>query len=478
VALGSQLKERRRTVHAAVARAIEQQDAEHLDERAALLAHHCEEAGEAIAAARWHRRAAEWVGHTDIGAALHHWQRVRALLRGLPIDPDVAALGVAACRQLLNMGWRVGTPLDEARALLEEGQALATSIGDRRAHLKLSMVFARALCSVGDVAGYLDLSIENQRAALEIDDVAVQANACFYLVDALSFAARFNEVLQMADEGLARFPRDIPRAEWLVGVEPHSWFSFWRAHSLVCTGRVPEGLVEYERSRRLSEENGTPEMLGYIASFATEAHRRCHDADRSLANARQLEEISRRLGEPPVMVGHTQLAFGHAHLAAGRAADAVDSARAALDSFGRVEKFHAGNPAALLAEALLESGDPSAACVAADEAIALCRSSLRRVYEGVALGVKARALLRRDGATARDAAEAALAEVAALIEQTGATSLAPALREWRAELAAVLGDAAAREQLLREAERGYREIGAPLQVDRIGRLLAEAPRGT
>jgi len=46
VALGSQLKERRRQVHAAVARTIEQQDAEHLDERAALLAHHWEEAGE------------------------------------------------------------------------------------------------------------------------------------------------------------------------------------------------------------------------------------------------------------------------------------------------------------------------------------------------------------------------------------------------------------------------------------------------
>ncbi len=472
VALGSQLKERRRTVHAAVARAIEQQHAEHLDVRAPLLAHHWEEAGEALEAARWHRRAAEWVGTTDFAAATHHWERVRALMRELPGDREAAALGIAACRQLLNMGWRVGTPLDEARALLEEGQALASSIGDRRAHLKLSMVFARALCSVGDVEGYLDLSIENQRAALEIDDVALQANAWGYLIDALIFAARFPEALRMADEGLARFSRDIPRAEWLVGVEPHSWFSLWRAHSLVCTGRVPEGLVEYERSRRLSEENGTPEMLGYIASHAAEAHQRCHDADRSLANARQLEEISRRLGEPPLMVGHTQLAFGHAHLAAGRAADAVDSARAALDSFGRVEKFHAGNPAALLAEALLESGDPSAAYVAADEAIALCRRSLRRVYEATAHGVKARALLRRDGAAARDAAVAALAEAAALIEQMGAKSLAPALCEWRAELAAVLGDDAERVRLLQQARNSFDEIGAPLQAQRIARELA------
>ena len=73
VALGSQLEERRRTVHAAVARAIERQHAEHLDERAPLLAHHWEEAGAALAAARWHRRAAEWVGATDYTAATHHW---------------------------------------------------------------------------------------------------------------------------------------------------------------------------------------------------------------------------------------------------------------------------------------------------------------------------------------------------------------------------------------------------------------------
>jgi class 3 adenylate cyclase len=62
VALGSQLRERRRQVHAAVARATLQHDPEHRDERAALLAHHWEEAGEALSAARWHRRAAEWVG--------------------------------------------------------------------------------------------------------------------------------------------------------------------------------------------------------------------------------------------------------------------------------------------------------------------------------------------------------------------------------------------------------------------------------
>ena len=61
VAYGSQLRERRARAHAAAARAIEALVPDKLDESAALLAHHWEAAGDALRAARWHRRAAEWV---------------------------------------------------------------------------------------------------------------------------------------------------------------------------------------------------------------------------------------------------------------------------------------------------------------------------------------------------------------------------------------------------------------------------------
>jgi len=101
------------------------------------------------------------------------------------------------------------------------------------------------------------------------------------------------------------------------------------------------------------------------------------------------------------------------------------------------------------------------------EAIESCRRSLRGVLEAWAHGVVAHAHLRRDGLAARDAAEAALASATQLIERTGARTLAPALCEWRAELAAVLGDEATSDQLLRQAEQGYEEIGAPLHAARL-----------
>ena len=125
VALGSQLRERRRHVHAALARAIEEQEAEHLDERAALLAHHWEEAGEALDAARWHKRAAETAERTDLVAATHHWEQVRALSRTVSNDREAAALGLSACMELLEPASRFGIALDQARALLDEGQTLA-----------------------------------------------------------------------------------------------------------------------------------------------------------------------------------------------------------------------------------------------------------------------------------------------------------------------------------------------------------------
>ena len=470
VALGSLLKERRRQVHAAVARAIEQQHPEHLDERAPLLAHHWEEAGEALAAARWHRRAAEWVGTTDFAAATHHWGRVRALRRYLPTDREAAALGLVACRQLLlNMGWRIGGAPDELRAVLEEGQALARSIGDRIGEICLSMFYSLAIGGAGDSATYLELTAQNERAAGEVDDPGVRALAPIWRADALAWASRFAEALQKTEEGMRQVPRHVPAAYEMMGIEPYTVFSFWRGFCLSWMGRLREAFEELTRCRRMTDEDGSPEMSVYALGWIADGHYLAGDADRLLAAAQQLEELTRRLGEPENMVAIVQRAHACWHLLSGRPADAITAVQAALAIHTRVERELEATTAALLAEATLLSGDFSGAHAAAEHAIALSRRSLRAPYEAIGHSVVARALLRRDGAAARESAEAALANAAALIERSGAATLAPALCEWRAELAAVLGDEAARAALLQDARRGYAAIGAHGHVARLAR---------
>ena len=363
----------------------------------------------------------------------------------------------------------MGLGLDEARALLEEGQTFTNAIGERRAQLFLSMAYSRAILSAGEVAGSLEVAFQNRRAALELTDTALQSNAWMILVDALGNAERFPEVLREADEGIARFPRHIPSEDWLVGFNPYSLLSFWRGISLNWTGRIPEGLEELGRCRRTAEEDHTPVMAGFATGYAAEFYYHAHDADRALASALQADEICRRLGQPPATVANVHDAFACAHLAAGRVADAIESAQAALIIRSHVEKQIAGVSATLLAEAILQTGDLSAAQAAAQEATAICRRTLRMTYEAVAHGVIARVLMRRDGAAARVAVEDELASAGDLIERSGARTLAPALCEWRAELAGVLGNDDERVRLLREAYEGYAKIGAPGHAERLAK---------
>ena len=62
VAYGTQLAEQRAATHAAAARALIELNPDRHDELAALIAHHMEEGGETLEAARWSARAAYWAG--------------------------------------------------------------------------------------------------------------------------------------------------------------------------------------------------------------------------------------------------------------------------------------------------------------------------------------------------------------------------------------------------------------------------------
>ena len=128
-ALGSQLRDRQRRTHHAVAVALEAGDAQRLDENAALIAHHYEQAEEALPAARWYRRAAEWVGMKDTPAALQHWQKLRQMA-AFGAGREATALLAVGCSQAISLGWRVGLSAADCTVLFNEGCAAAKEVGD------------------------------------------------------------------------------------------------------------------------------------------------------------------------------------------------------------------------------------------------------------------------------------------------------------------------------------------------------------
>ena len=157
VAYGSQLAEHRRGLHAAVADAIEAVYADRLDELAAVLANHWEEAGNPLAAARWNARAAGWAGQHNPADALRHWRHVRSLLRTEPASFEVAGLRMSACVWTLSVGWRVGLPHAERDEVAAEGVALAEASGETAALAAVRSAAAIASAMTGD-SSYSDRS--------------------------------------------------------------------------------------------------------------------------------------------------------------------------------------------------------------------------------------------------------------------------------------------------------------------------------
>jgi len=201
VALASQLQERRKRLHAAVARVIEAAHAKDLDQQAALLAHHWEEAGETVAAARWHRRAAERVGLHDIKAALNHWQRVRELARRVGDTTEAAALTIVACSQALTQGGRMGASATEWAELFEEGCAAAQRAGDLAGLAALNASYGPVRGhNLGIAPDYVRYPGEAVQIADRTGDAALRCGTRGLLMFGYMYCGRLREAERVADE--------------------------------------------------------------------------------------------------------------------------------------------------------------------------------------------------------------------------------------------------------------------------------------
>jgi adenylate cyclase len=165
VAYRSQLAERRRCVHGGVARAIEEVGRENLGELTALIAYHWEHAGEAREAAKWHRRAAEWVGLNNSSETLRHWQSVRHLLDTLPDTQENLGERAAVRGQIMTHLARLGDSEDQAPLLFREGQELATRSGNTHALTQVLNGFGVLRAQAGDTDEALELLLESVRVA-------------------------------------------------------------------------------------------------------------------------------------------------------------------------------------------------------------------------------------------------------------------------------------------------------------------------
>ncbi len=468
VALGSLLQDRRRHIHADVARAVEREAADRPDESAALLAHHWEQAGEPLTSARWHARAAEWAGITNASEALRHWQSARRLLHEATQTPETIRLGVTACMGALGLSWRLGTPKEEITEVFEEGLRLADASQDITAQAALNGIYG---CFLGLVEGlsdeYCRYAKEAIRLAEQTDNQGLQiAQRAFFGFGSV-LAGRLKEGLESCEWSFKHLPADPELGKFYSGYSPYLGLLDVYAWILTRSGRLAEARAAIAKVEALARERGEFEIHTWLGLPNSELAVACADA----ATARAYVDISRASGERSATPQSRMISViteGVACRLEGRWDKAVAASREAVDlaRAGANREFE-GWVRAELALALLGQGDVDGAERQGAASAEVARSQGSRFDEVRGHLALIRALLARGGEQALARADVALARAQAVTDEFEINVYLADLSECRARMALQRGETSAAAISFELALKQYDSLGAPLQAARL-----------
>src|SRR5437867_2547922 len=328
VAYRTQLVDRRRRTHAGVARALLALHGPAAPTHAALLAHHFEEAGEHLEAARWHERAGRRVARRDPAAGARHCRRVTELLADIPESREALVLQLTSRIALLEIGRIAGIEERESRDLFQEARAVAERLEDRAGHAFLLVSYGRLCGLAGDVAQYLACAEQAAELAEGADDAGLAFEMHAVLAHAHLAAGRLNPARAIAERALAELARDAGLREALGRSTAPALCRIWWALASAYLGNAEEAQVGLEALLADEEEGGLEALYG-THGFLCEVLRLRGDLAGALAHGRRAVEIAEERGSPFSRVEAATF-LGTAELAAGDVARATRALEAAL----------------------------------------------------------------------------------------------------------------------------------------------------
>ena len=475
VAYRTQLSERRSLLHAAAARAITALYPDAVDQRAAELAQHWEEAGDLLAAARCQQRAAWWVAGADAAGSAEHLRRARTLLGRLPRTEETARLQVDVEIDFLRVGPFVGMSTAEAQQAFRDAEALAVGLNDKRLLAELLSTYAYFCSYWGDVEEARRLARRAAKLAENVDDVALQINLAMDRSQLSLWDGNLRQGLGQI-EAAAAMIQAHPIRPGLRAAVGLSWAPFahaWRGLLLSFMGRLTEAQVDLDLALETARSGSSIEAIGLASSLRALAGWGTIDVAELEADARTALDIGERVGTPFLRT-LARFALGGVCLLRGR----WHEARAFLESGTVVSRE--GDGARVLGRSALEAmmlpvlgltvamdGSVHEAEILARTAVQLAQQRRTRLLEGVAQLCLAHVLLVQNATDNRPAIESAIAAAQACVANTGAISTRPLIHFTQAQLAARLGDTEAARRQLRKVHRLLKAMGAAKLAEQL-----------
>ncbi len=374
VAYRTQLADRRHATHAAIARALLAIHGSAAAPHAALLAHHFDEAGERLEAARWHERAGRRVARSDPADGARHCRRVTTLLAAVPESRETLTLELTSRIALLEIGRIAGIEEREARDLFGEARAVAERLQDKAGHAFLLTSYGRLRGLAGDVGQYLACAERATELAEESDDAVFEFEMRSVLTHAELGVGRLAPARATAERALAAVARMAGLREAVERSTAPSLCRVWWALASAYLGRAAEAEAALE-ALLAEESEGALHVIYGTHAFLCEVRRLRGDLPGALAQGRRAVELAEEQGS----------------------------------AFSRVEA------AALLGAAELAAGDLPAATSGLERALALARTRRAALwYEPRILATLADA---RRAAGDRAGARALVAEARELVDQ-------------------------------------------------------------
>ena len=418
VAYRTQLLDRRRGTHAAIARALLTTHGPAAATHAGLLAHHFDEAGERLEAARWHEQAGRRVARSDPADGARHCRRVTTLLGAVPKSRETLMLELTSRIALLEIGRIAGIEEREARDLFAEARAVAERLQDKAGHAFLLTSYGRLCGLAGDVRQYLECA-ERATELAEGSDAMLEFEMRSVLAHAQLAVGRLAPARATAERALTEVARAAGLREAVGRSTAPGLCRVWWALASAHLGRPTEAeaalqaLLAEESEPALHALYGTHAFLGEVLRLRA-------DLPGALAHGRRGVELAEEHGsvlsrvEAAAFLGAAKLADGDLTGATSVLEQALVLARNR-----RTALWYEPRLLATLADAKLAAGDRSGARALLSEARELVDRGRGWRLGAFDVALARVRLLASEPASDRTAIEDALESLDALTAELG-----------------------------------------------------------